>query len=157
MEPDPHTGIPVDRSRGFHPDDYPHQPQRYHMWPHFRQRMKDPERFLSGEVVARTITCGTLKDNGDGLAAFHWTRPNDGVQWWFLAGFHEDGYRIAVTAWPYLRDRQKALANPRWTTEEVETIAAFNAKSRSHQPLVESYPEYVRWSKAHPDGGELRA
>jgi len=145
--------IPVDRSRVFDASDYPHQPRKYHMWPHFRQRMKENERFLSGEVIARTIACGNLKDNGDGLAAFHWMRPSDGVQWWFLAGFHENGYRIAVTAWPVLRDREKCLQNGRWTVEELDTMAEFNAKAHRNTSLQARYPDYVEWSKTHPNGG----
>lgn len=147
--------IPIDRDRPFDPDDYPHQPEAYHMHSHFRQRMKDPERFLDGEVIARTITCGHLKDKGDGLASFHWTRYGDGVEWWFLAGFHKDGYRIAVTAWPYLRDRHKALESGWWTEDELDTIEAFNKKSRNYRRFSEEWSEYVEWSKAHPNGGAI--
>lgn len=141
--------IPIDRSREFNPSDYPHQPEAYHMWWHFRQRMKEPERFLDGEVIARCIVEGDLKDNGDGCAAFSWTRPGDGVEYWFLAGFHEDGYRIAVTAWPYLRDRQKALRSGRWSEDDLDTIEAFNKKSRNYNRFSEEWSEYVAWSKAH--------
>lgn len=145
--------IPIDRERPFDKSDYPHQPREYHMQPHFRQQMKDPERMLSGEVIARTIACGKLRDNHDGCAAFNWTRPGDGVEWWFLAGFHVDGYRIAVTAWPYLRDRGRALSNGRWTREQLDTIEAFNQKSRNYKSLAQEWPDYIEWSKNHPDGG----
>ncbi|UBF22348.1 hypothetical protein HRTV-11_gp91 [Halorubrum virus HRTV-11] len=140
--------IPIDRSRRFHPSDYPHQPEAYHVCSHFRQRMKESERFLDGEVIARCIVEGDLKDNGDGCAAFSWTRNGDGVEYWFLAGFHLDGYRIAVTAWPYLRDRQKALKSG-WIDDELDTIEAFNKKSRNYRRFSEEWAEYVNWSKRH--------
>lgn len=145
--------IPLDRSRPFDPSDYPHQPAKYHMWDHFRQQIREPERFLDGEVIARCIVEGELKNNGDGCAAFNWSRPGDGVEYWFLAGFHVDGYRIAVTAWPYLRDRDAALSMKRWDEDKLDTIEAFNKKSRNYSRFRDEWAEYVKWSKAHPNGG----
>ncbi|WP_372611675.1 hypothetical protein [Halomonas sp.] len=148
----PEIELDIQRGKDFSLSDYPHQPEKYHITTHFRQRMKDPERFLSGEVIARTFTCGALRVNEDGCAAFNWTR-GDGVEYWLLAGFHEAGYRIAITAWPYLRDRQKALDSYRWTKAEIDTIEAFNQKKLRYGPLEHQYPDYIKWSQQNPHGG----
>jgi len=138
--------VPVDRSRTFDPADYPHQPHKYRRTDHFRQRFKDPERFLTNEVIQRTIVEGELKNNGDGCASFHWMRHNDGVEWWFIAGHHHDGYLIAVTAWPYLRDREQA-AEYGWSAEDLDTIREFNVKNRNN--FAKEWSEYVDWSMNH--------
>lgn len=138
------TRIPVDRSREFDQANYPRDPGAYHMWWHFRQRMKDDERFLSGKVINRCITEGGLKDNGDGCAAFHWTREGDGVQYWFLAGLHYDGYLITVTAWPYLRSRRKAIKRG-WDSDDLDVIEAFNEKSRNYSSVADDWSSYIEW------------
>jgi len=144
-------GIDLDRSREFCKQDYPHQPHKYHLHIHFLQRMKEPERFLNGEVIARLISEGHLKDNKDGCAAFHWSRFG-GIEYWLIAGYHVDGYRVVVSAWPYLRDREAALQSNRWTNEKLDMVEEFNKQKKrkeSEPSLRERWSEYFEWSEAH--------
>jgi len=145
--------LPVDRKRPFVARDYPHDPSEYVPLDHFIQRYKEPERFLSDEVIERTLSEGDLRDNGDGTACFRkeWGK---GVAYYFIAGFHYKGYRVLITAWPHLHNRDAALDSGEWSSEELDTIERLNEKkSDSEQSLTDDYPDYVSWSKQHPNGG----
>lgn len=121
--------LPVDRSMEFYPELYPRDPDEYEPLDHFYQRQKEPERMLEREIdgfsaVRKTIYAGELEDNGDGCGVFVY--DHHGVTFYVVVGFHLNGYRIAVSGWPMLRDHSRALASGAWRKSELATIRAFN-------------------------------
>jgi len=141
--------LPLDRSRRFDPSLYPQDPAAYTALDHFIQRFKEPERFLTDEVVRTTIEDGDLRDNGDGCACFR--QPwGDGVAYYLIAGHHYDGYRVMVTGWPWVHNREAALDSGRWSNDELDTIEQLNERKKTH--FSDEWADYVQWSKAHPDG-----
>lgn len=147
--------LPIDRNKRFDRDDYPATPKAYEPLDHFVQRYHNSRRFLDKELdgieaVRRIITHGKLRDNSDGCGCFvlKWY----GVEYYLVAGFHEKGYRIAVSGWPINRDRQKAVESGRWTQEELDAIDAMN-NDHFEDSFGNEYDEYIEWSKANKDGG----
>jgi hypothetical protein len=134
----------IDRGRTFREYDYPREPGLYTPTRHFIHRAKEPERFLTGEVIERCITDGELRDNGDGCACFRkgWGR---GVAYYIIAGFHEMGHRVLVTGWPHFHDRQLALASGRWASSELDDIQSLN--ERYQDRFEDKYPVYDKWLK----------
>lgn len=123
------TSLPIDRSVPFCPSLYPRDPDEYEPLTHFMQRQKEPERHLLKEVdgqsaVRTAIEDGEIRDNGDGCACFK--LPHHGIEYYIVVGFHYDGYRIAVSGWPYIRDESQARKSVYWTSDEVDTIYEFN-------------------------------
>lgn len=147
--PSQSSTLPIDRSRSFDPADYPAEPSAYTPLDHFVQRFKEPERFLTDEVVRRTIREGDLRDNSDGCGCFRKPWPN-GVAYYLVVGYHHDGYRIIITGWPWVHDRETALDTGEWTTTELDTIKKLN--DRNHTYFADQWQEYVKWSKQHPEG-----
>lgn len=138
--------LPIDRGRQFREYDYPQKPALYTPLRHFCQRVKEDERFLTDEVIRTCITNGDLRDNGDGCACFR-KEWGDGVAYYLIAGFHEKGYRVVVTAWPHLHDRQSALDSGRWSSDELDQIEALNNEYGSG--FRSEYPAYAEWLKAN--------
>jgi len=138
--------LPIDRGRDFREYDYPQRPGVYTLLRHFIQRFKEPERFLTDEVVRKCIRHGDLRDNGDGCACFR-KEWGDGVAYYLIAGFHEKGYRVVVTAWPHLHDRQSALDSGWWSSDELDQIEALNEQYSSG--FRSEYPAYAEWLKAN--------
>lgn len=136
--------LPVDRSRTFREYDYPREPALYTPLSHFAQRQKEGERHLDGEVINSCIKDGELRDNGDGCALFR-KEWGDGVAYYLIAGFHEKGYRVVVTAWPHLHDREDALNSGRWSSTELDEIEALN--ERHQDRFADEYPAYSEWLK----------
>jgi hypothetical protein len=136
------SNLPIDRNRRFQRHDYPHQPSKYRPLTHFIQRYKEKERFLTDEVINKCIRHVDLRSNNDGCACFR-KQWGDGVAYYLIAGFHEDGYRVLVTAWPNLHHRPSALKSDKWTEEELDTIQELN---RKHEDKFEyNYPSYNQW------------
>lgn len=99
------------------------------MTDHFAQKFRNPRRFLTDEVVRSTIETGWLRDNKDGCGCF--VKPwGEGVTYYLIVGYHQDGYPIAVTAWPFLRDREAALNSGEWSSEAIDRIEELNAEFR---------------------------
>ena len=138
------TALRTDQSRTFREYDYPKEPGLYTPTRHFIQRAKEPERFLTGEVIEACITEGDLRDNGDGCACFR-KEWGGGVAYYIIAGFHEKGYRVLVTGWPHLHDRKRALESGRWTSGELDTIETLN--ERHQDSFEDEYPTYDEWLK----------
>jgi hypothetical protein len=138
--------LPIDRNRVFKEYDYPRKPGLYQPLRHFIQRYKEPERFLNGEVIEACIEEGDLRDNQDGCACFRkeWGK---GVAYYLIAGFHEEGHRIIVTAWPHLHDREEAINSGLWVSEELDTIESLN--TRYQTSFEEKYPVYQQWLNKH--------
>lgn len=136
--------LPIDRSRVFKPSDYPQEPSAYTPLRHFVNRFKEDERFLTPEVINQCISEGDLRDNGDGCACFRkvW---GGGVGYYLIAGFHEKGYRVLVTGWPHLHNREVALRSGRWSSEELDTIRDLN--ERHQERFGDRFPEYENWLK----------
>ena len=137
--------LPIDRGRDFREYDYPQTPGIYTPLRHFIQRFKEPERFLTDEIVERCIRYGDLRDNGDGCACLR-LEWGDGVAYYLIAGFHEKGYRVVVTAWPHLHDRQAALDSGRWSSDELDTIEQLNEQYQDR--FEDNYPAYDEWLKS---------
>jgi hypothetical protein len=136
--------LPIDRSRTFREYDYPQQPGLYTPLRHFIQRYKEPERFLTDEVIDECIENGDLRDNGDGCGCFR-KEWGGGVAYYLIVGFHEKGYRVIVTGWPHLHDRQEALESGRWSSAELDDIEELN--ERYQDRFEDEYPEYDEWLK----------
>lgn len=136
--------LPLDRSRPFREYDYPSKPGVYSPLPHFVQRFREDERFLTDEVVEKCIKEGDLRDNGDGCGCFRkvWGK---GVAYYLIVGFHEKGYRVVVTGWPHLHDREAALDSGRWSTKELDTIKSLN--DRYQDRFENEYSAYDEWLK----------
>lgn len=140
--PDPHRAsfnpdeagmdkLPIDRSMPFYPELYPRDPDVYEPLDHFYQRQKEDERMLEREIdgfsaVRKTIYAGDLRDNGDGCGVFVF--DHHGVTFYVVVGHHVKGYRIAVSGWPMLRERQRALTSGAWLPTEIDAIEEFNQK-----------------------------
>lgn len=130
QEPDPgYQTVPVDRSVDFDPMLYPADPEAYEPLTHFLQRQREDQRYLTkplddASAVRESIRQGKLRDNRDGCAVFVY--PYHGVTYYIIVGFHEKGYRVAVTGWPHLNSRQEALDSGVWTTDDCDTIEEFN-------------------------------
>lgn len=138
------NSLPIDRSRTFREVDYPKQPHLYTPLRHFGQRRREDERFLTGEVINTTIRKGDLRNNGDGCACFR-KEWGDGVAYYLIAGFHEQGYRVLVTGWPHLHHRKSALESGMWTEEELDTIEALNIRYQNR--FEDRFPAYDSWLK----------
>lgn len=136
--------LPIDRNRTFREYDYPSKPGVYSPLRHFVQRFKEEERFLTDEVIEECIENGDLRDNGDGCACFR-KEWGDGVAYYLIAGYHEKGFRVLVTAWPHLHDRQAALDSGRWSSKELDTIESLN--QRYQDDFEDDYPAYGEWLK----------
>lgn len=136
--------LPLDRSRGFSPSMYPREPEEYVPLRHFGQQFRQDRRHLDDEVVASCIRDGDLRDNEDGCACFRFEKGG-GVAYYLIAGYHEDGYRVLVTAWPHLHDREKAMNSGLWSGSELDEIEAFNEERKSG--FSGKYPSYSDWLK----------
>jgi hypothetical protein len=138
--------LPLDRSRAFRESDYPREPNEYTPLRHFRQRFREDDRYLNGEVIESCITEGEIRDNGDGCACFRkiW---GGGVAYYLVAGFHERGYRVLVTGWPYVHDRQAALESGRWNSKQLNIIEEDNKRMGKQQSLRHRFPQYSDWMK----------
>lgn len=137
--------LPIDRGRTFREYDYPRKPSLYTPLRHFSQRRREEERFLDGEVINSCIKEGDLRDNGDGCACFR-KEWGGGVAYYLIAGFHEKGYRVVVTAWPHLHDREAALSSGQWSSDELDTIEALNNKYQDS--FEDEFPAYNEWLKS---------
>lgn len=147
--------LPLDRSREFNREDYPASPKSYEPLDHFVQRYHDDERFLDRdlggvEAVRRIITRGNIRNNDDGCGCFvlDW----HGVYYYLVVGFHDKGYRVAVSGWPIVRDEERAIDSGYWLREELTTIDEFNEKHFG-ESFSKEWDEYVEWSMANPQGG----
>lgn len=96
---------------------------------HFIQRYHESERYLTPEVVKRTIERGDFRVNDDGCGAFRYVW-GEGVAYYFIVGYHEKGYRILITGWPHVHHRGAALESGRWTDDELDDIEALNARTQ---------------------------
>ena len=134
--------LPIDRSREFREYDYPRQPGLYTPLRHFGQRFREPERFLTDEVVETCIAEGDLRDNGDSCACFR-KEWGGGVAYYLIAGFHKKGYRVVVTAWPHLHNREIALRSGRWSSGKLDTIEELNEQYQDR--FEDKYPAYSQW------------
>lgn len=134
--------LPIDRSRQFREYDYPPKPELYRPLTHFIQRFKEEERFLTHEVIEECITNGDLRDNNDGCGCFR-KEWGDGVAYYLIVGFHEDGYRVLVTGWPHLHDREAALKSGYWSSAELDKVAELN--ERYNESFEDKYPAYDTW------------
>lgn len=126
---DSYEPLPVDRSVPFHRSLYSRDPDDYEPLGHFLQRQNESERCLTKacgdySAVRKAIIDGELRDNNDGCGCF--VLDYHGVSYYIVVGFHYDGFRIAVTGWPMLRERTRALDSGRWSTAELDDIEAFN-------------------------------
>lgn len=134
--------IPIDRRRGFSKKMYPRVPGIYTPTRHFVQRFKESERHLNGEIIRQCFRYGEIIDNNDGCACFRY-EWGKGVAYYLIAGFHEQGYRIVVTAWPVVHDRDAALKTKFWDEEAIEEIEQLNA--RKEETFESEYPQYNDW------------
>ena len=149
IDPDATPSVNIDWEREYSPHDYPHQPEKYHRTDHFRDRFNTPQRHLSDEVIRRTIVEGRKRESDHGSAAvFDWSR-GDGIRWYFVGAYHVDGYRIAVTAWPFAEDHDAAYDSAWLTTEAVTDIIEFNRGNKNYIQFSDEWSDYVQWSKAH--------
>lgn len=126
-----HDVLPVDRHVPFTPELYPRDPDAYEPLDHFYQRQNEDERMLEREIdgfsaVRKTIYAGKLTDNEDGCAKFVY--DHHGISFYVICGFHYKGYRIAVTAWPVLHERNRAEESDDWSEEEIEMVEQFNER-----------------------------
>lgn len=129
--------LPIERRIPFYSELYPRDPDEYEPLYHFLQRQEESERYLKKpcggfSAVRKTIHAGTLRDNGDGCGCFvlDW----HGVSYYVVVGFHKPKrYRIAVTAWPMLRDRRRALQSGKWLPNELDEIEKFNDEHFENQ------------------------
>jgi hypothetical protein len=137
--------LPIDRSRDFRASDYPKQPSLYTPLRHFSQRRREEERFLSGEVINSCITEGDLRDNNDGCGCFR-KEWGDGVAYYLIVGFHKKDYRVVVTGWPHLHDRDAALDSGKWLPNELDTIDALNERYQTR--FADKFPVYDEWLKS---------
>lgn len=147
--------LPLDRSREFREIDYPNQPQLYTPLRHFFQRFKEPARHLNAEVINETINFGDVRDNGDGCACFR--KEWDGVAYYLIAGFHEEGYRVIVTGWPHLHSRRIAKESGKWSAKELDEIEELNVKYQQKQddshPFRDEHSDYNEWLQDQFDSG----
>jgi hypothetical protein len=134
--------LPLDRDRKFREYDYPSKPSLYRPLRHFIQRFKEPQRFLTEEVVNECISNGDLRSNKNGCGCFR-KEWGDGVAYYLIVGYHEDGYRVTVTGWPHLHHREAALDSGRWSSKELDTIEALNEKHQNQ--FEDKYPAYNQW------------
>lgn len=136
--------LPIDRTREFRESDYPHDPEAYAPLNHFVRRVREEERFVDGEIINACFNDGDLRDNNDGCACFRkvWGK---GVAYYLVAGFHEQGYRVAVTIWPHVHHRGEAIDSGVWNDEQLDAIEALNEET---DPSFNSrWPEYGQWMK----------
>jgi hypothetical protein len=134
--------LPLDRSRDFSETLYPHDPEEYVPLRHFGQRFREDRRHLTDEVIEECIKEGDLRDNEDGCACFR-LEWGEGVAYYLIAGFHEAGYRVLVTAWPHLHDREAAMKSGRWSGRELDDIKEFNDERT--RGFSGKYPDYSSW------------
>lgn len=141
----------LDSSRSFNPADFPRDPSAYSPTSHFKQRFREDRRHLDGEKIQTCFLDGDLVEAEDGCGDFWYN--HFGVEYHLIVGWHKDGYRVTVTAWPVLNDRDAALDSGRWTSKQLDTIKSFN--ERHKQTLEENWPSYYEWSTSNPNGGAV--
>lgn len=130
---------------------YPHKPSAYVPLDHYYQRFHEPKRMLRKKlsgvtVLDRAIITGDLMNNNDGCGCFRlrWF----GITYYFVVGWHKDGYRVIVTGWPVLDNRTVAEKSDEWSDDELCAIEMLNQEHYGPS-LEDEYPEYIPWSKAH--------
>lgn len=142
------TQLPVRRlridRREFNPTDYPHDPTEYIPSDHVLQRVSDNRRFLSLSRIAEAIAIGDRRPNGDGLGAFR-LEVGDGVAYYVVAGFHVEGYRMVISAWPVVHHRRAALESGLWTPRALEVMEKEREKHDQSDGFEDEWPEYDDW------------
>lgn len=132
----------LDSSRRFSPDDFPRDPSAYSPTSHFKQRFREERRHLDGENIRTCFLEGDLVEAEDGCGDFWYNHY--GVEYHLIVGWHKDGYRVTVTAWPVLADRDEALDSGRWASNVLDQIKAFN--ERHKLTIEDEWPAYYEWS-----------
>ena len=118
------------RSRSRTPEDPPlRDPGLYALTDHFRERLRQPGRYVSTRTVSDAIRRGQLRWNRtDG---WRFAVVEDGVRFVVVVGDTETNSPVVVTGWTEVADRTAALEAGRFDAVDVDTIAVRAALSES--------------------------
>ncbi len=95
-------------------------PGAYAQTDHFRERLRQPGRYISLPVVGETIRRGQLRWNStDG---WRFALVKSGVRFVVVVSDTETASPVLVTGWTEVADWDAAVAADRWSDADVETI-----------------------------------
>ena len=135
-------------------------PGLYALTDHFRERLRQPGRYVSTRTVSDAIRRGQLRWNRtDG---WRFAVVEDGVRFVVVVGDTETNSPVVVTAWTEVADRGTALEAGRFDAVDVDTIALRAALSESAatpipdriRPRSISRPFVVGGHRLQTDPGE---
>jgi len=122
------------------PEDPPlRDPGLYALTDHFRERLRQPGRYVSTRTVSAAIRRGQLRWNRtDG---WRFAVVEDGIRFVVVVADTETASPVVVTAWTEVADRSVALEAGRFDRVDVDTIAVRAALSESAETRI---PEQIR-------------
>lgn len=125
-------------------NEWPRDPSEYHITLKFRERFKEFGSIIDGDIVRRAIQEGDLYEASRDCVAF--VEDMDGVSLCVVVGMgreEDSGYAPlnAVSIWPYLYDREKALNTGRWSSRELNEMEELYRDSFEDE--IEEYRIYI--------------
>ena len=110
-------------------------PTRYSLTDHFLERLGQPGRYASTELVSEAIRRGQLRWND--TEGWRFALVEEGVRVVVVVEDTETASPVVVTAWTEVADRDRAVTSRRWGPADVHTIrlrTALSADANSHVP-----------------------
>ncbi|WP_224449605.1 hypothetical protein [Haloprofundus salilacus] len=111
-------------------------PTLYALTDHFRDRLRQPGRYISIPVVSDAIEHGQLRWNR--TEGWRFALVRDGVRFVVVVGDTETTSPVVVTAWTEIADWEGAMAADRWTVDDVHTIQLRAALSETPERRIPS-------------------
>ncbi|KTG11195.1 hypothetical protein AUR64_04490 [Haloprofundus marisrubri] len=95
-------------------------PTLYALTDHFRERLRQPGRYVSLTVVSDAIEYGQLRWNR--TEGWRFALVREGIRFIVVVGDTETTSPVIVTAWTEIADWNAAMQSDRWTVDDVHTI-----------------------------------
>lgn len=112
----------------FDPEYWPRDPSEYTPTTHFMNKKKDPQRCIEGRHIRGCIEEGEIFPSYDTKALF--AKEFDGVKYYLTVGGPQNGRNFfeAVTMYPWVINKCKALRSGMWTEKQIKGIRKLNEK-----------------------------
>jgi len=123
----------------FDPDYWPRDPNEYTPTTHFLNKKRENRRCIEGRFIRECIEEGKLFPSFDTKAVFG--KKFAGVKYYLTVGAPKDGqnYFEAITMYPWVWNKCKAVTSGMWTQRQVEDMRELNReqleKRRSRSEL----------------------
>jgi hypothetical protein len=112
--------------------DHPRNPSEFDLTDHVREDVfADDMRFVDERMIWETIRDGREYAKEGGPGRVRRRLEYDGVD---CAVVIDPDCRAVVTAWTEVASAQRALASDRWSSDDIDTILAFEAREHKRGP-----------------------